>query len=152
MCWNISSGWIKSGSETGFLSDGEKRRACMLQSIQARFQFGSALQDRVVQLIFRKAGQLGDLLDGVLGREPFVHPRADERERAFKRTALLRRLLRAGHDEHELAPGRILRVIGRGLAQRRAPDLLVELRQLPPRSCSRLPSTSASATFFRALS
>ena len=76
MCWNISSGWIKSGSETGFLSDGEKRRACMLQSIQARFQFGSALQDRVIQLIFRKAGQLGDLLDGVLGREPFVHPRA----------------------------------------------------------------------------
>ena len=39
MCWNISSGWIKSGSETGFLSDGEKRRACMLQSIQARFRF-----------------------------------------------------------------------------------------------------------------
>ena len=93
MCWNISSGWIKSGSETGFLSDGEKRRACMLKSIQARFQFGSALQDRVIQLIFRKAGQLGDLLDGVLGREPFVHPRADERERAFKRAALLRRLL-----------------------------------------------------------
>ena len=91
MCWNISSGWIKSGSETGFLSDGEKRRACMLQSIQARFQVGSALQDRVIQLIFRKAGQLGDLLDGVLGREPFVHPRADERERAFKRAALLRR-------------------------------------------------------------
>ena len=89
MCWNISSGWIKSGSKTGFLSDGEKRRACMLQSIQARFQFGSALQDRVVQLIFRKAGQLGDLLDGVLGREPFVHPRADKRERAYLLNSLL---------------------------------------------------------------
>ena len=88
------------------------------------------LQNKIIERVARRAGLLRGLLDGVLFGEALCHQRLYARDGVLRCEGLRRSFCCTFDDEDKFALRRRLAIARGGLAERRADDLFVQLRQL----------------------